>query len=343
MALYHFRGSASSPNVLEVLDVTNPLKPVLLCTLIPADGGRFDLSPNELVFWVGDKLGSADLTSGKVVQSGQLAAAQVDGAYSENGAMFAYRVFTDAGGMSTHLYQFGADPPDRTLYTQEPIGGHGGVPGGPNDQLQFSPDGTELLDYWTFRPTSGPANLLVFKVDGSIVLQGTGLVSGVWAPTAAVLYFAASSPPGPTLEIDSLSATGDRSKVASGLNGYNWPVMAPDGRSIIYDTYDTSAPGQATGGLPHLWRLDLGARATSQLTSAVGSEPVFVGPRVVWSNEEKPCQCGPGGASAPDGAIVAHDLSTGRDEVVDMTLAVPGIGAPGVFASTGLVLDVWFG
>jgi hypothetical protein len=252
-------------------------------------------------------------------------------------------VSTEAGGMSTHLYQFGADPPDRTLYTQDPVGGHGGVPGGPNDQLQFSPDGTELLDYWTFRPTSGPANLLVFRADASIVLQESGLVSGVWAPTAAVLYFAVSIPAGPTLDIDSLSATGQRSRVASGLNGYHWPVMAPDGRSIIYDTYDISAPGQATGGLPHLWRLDLSAHTTSQLTSAVSTEPVFAGPTIVWSNEEKPCQCGLGGASAPDGAIDAHDLSVSRDAVVDMTLTVPGIGAPGVFASTGLVLDVWFG
>ena len=42
--------------------------------------------------------------------------------------------------------------------------------------------------------------------------------------------------------------------------------------------------------------------------AATSTEPVFVSPSVVWSSEEKPCQCGPGGSSAPDGKVIAHNL-----------------------------------
>ena len=260
-------------------------------------------------------------------------------AFSPDGTEFAYRVFDDAGGLKMHLRIAGQD---RVLYTQEPVGGHGGPPYGPYDQLQFSPDGTELLDFWMFRPTSGPLNLLVFKSDGSILFQESGTVSGVWSPTENLLYFSVLAQSGLPSEVDSLDPAGQRATVVSGLKGYFWPVMAPNGGAIIYDTYDTSVPGQATGGLPHLWRLDLSAHSSSQLGSSVSSRPVFVEPTFVWSNEEKPCECGPGGASAVDGVVIAHDVIANRDATVDMALTVPGIGAPAVMPSTGSVLDAWF-
>jgi hypothetical protein len=341
MALYLFAANSSTP-VLEVLNTSNPQKPALMCTLIPAQGGRFQ-SSTQLLFWVGNALGTADLASGKTVQTGRLPAVPSEGVYSSDGRQFAYRVGTDQGGLSTHLYQFGADPADRTLYEEEPIGGHGGVPFGPYDQLQFSADGKELLDYWMFRPTSGPANLLVFRADGSRLFQETGTVSGVWSTTGSVLYFPIWNQQGLTGEIDSLDESGHQARVATGLHGYYWPTMAPDGRSIVYDTYDTSAPGQATGGLPHLWQLNLASHSASKLAGAVSSRPVFAGAGVVWSNEEKPCDCGPGGASAADGLIVAHDLSAGTDALVDMSATVPGIGAQPVMPTTASVLDTRFG
>jgi hypothetical protein len=63
LALYEL---ATIPPILEVLDVSNPLRPALLCLLSPAQGGSFDQAANEVVFWIGDQLGSADLSSGRV-------------------------------------------------------------------------------------------------------------------------------------------------------------------------------------------------------------------------------------------------------------------------------------
>lgn len=338
MALYRFAPTPSTPSVLEVLDVTNPLKPALMCTLIPADGGQFGQSSDEVVFWVGTTIGTADLRAGKVLRLGDVPAGSAVGAYDRTQRQVAYTEPGEADGFARHLLRLGGQ--DRTLYVQQPIGGHGGPPCGPYAQLQFSPGGTELLDYSTFRPTTGPANLLLFKSDGSLIFQQTGISFGQWAPAGDVLYFAVSGASGFTGEIGSVDATGHRVAVATGLASFCWPVIAPDGRSLVFDAYDTSAPGQATGGLPHLWRLDLDSGAATQLASAVSSHPVFIGPAVVWSNEEQPCQCGPGGASAVDGVILAYDLSTGGAARVDMSLTVPGIGAPP--AGLGDVLDVRF-
>src|SRR5258708_8845338 len=68
LALYEYAGAS----VLGILDVSDPLKPTLLCWLSGASGGRFDQAPNEIVFWIGNKLGAADLTSGNVVQTDTL-------------------------------------------------------------------------------------------------------------------------------------------------------------------------------------------------------------------------------------------------------------------------------
>src|ERR1700694_424369 len=64
LALFEYFGS----NVLGILDVSNPLKPLLVCTLSPAQGGRFVQSPSKIAFYVADQLGVADLSTGEGVQ-----------------------------------------------------------------------------------------------------------------------------------------------------------------------------------------------------------------------------------------------------------------------------------
>src|SRR4029077_1277369 len=275
--------------MLEVLDVSNPLKPALLCLLSPAQGGRFTQVPNQIVFWVGDQLGSADLSSGKVVPTARLPAPAFDGAFTHDGSTFAYRATDDAAGsISTHLNKGGYD---RTLYTQAPIGGHGGpaAGAGPIDQLQFSPDATELLDFNAFRGPSGPDNFQVYRIagilgtyappDSFLIFHSTDAVHGAWAPTGITLYFLAPLQ-GMAGEVDSLDASSRRLALASNVSGLFWPSVAPAGASIVYDTY-VSSPGDTCGGLPHLWSFNLATHVASQLSPAISSEPVFVAQTVV--------------------------------------------------------------
>jgi hypothetical protein len=121
--------------------------------------------------------------------------------------------------------------------------------------------------------------------------------------------------------------------VVTSINGFFWPRATPDGAGIVYDAYDTA-------GLPHVWRLDLATKGVAQLSTAISSKPVFVTRSTIWSDEEKPCDCGPGGASAPDGSILAHDPGRATDAPVDTSRAAPGVGAPQ--PSTTGIADVWF-
>jgi hypothetical protein len=338
LAIYRF---PSTPAVVELLDVSNPLKPYLACTLTPADGAHF-LSDTKLAFWVGDQLGIVDLSSGTpITMTARVGAHAGTGAFNNDGTKFAYRSYDNAGGMSLHLFGAGSD---RTLYVQQPMGGHGG-PGpsaGPFDQLAFSADGSLLLDYLLFRPPSGPPNLRVFRADGSIVFQTAGAPGGAWSRTGNTLFFYAPNPTGPVVgDLNEIDASGRRQVVVSGLPGMNWPRMSPDGTGIIYNTFDSSVPD--CGGVPHLWRFDLATARAAQISSAMSSGPFFIQPNVVWSDEQKLGPCGPGGPSSPDGVILAHDLSTGKDAPVDTTLIVPGIGGPTPGPQTTFfLLDTWF-
>ena len=331
LALFEYAGTS----VLGILDVSNPLKPTLLCWLSGASGGRFAQAPNQIVFWIGNTLGVADLTSGKVVQTDTLPTTPWEGSFSSDGAEFAYRVGDDTNtGLSTHLYRR-ANHRDIRLYSQDPIGGHGGSPVGPLDQLIFSPDNKLLLDYYDFRPNSGtPPRFMLFRTaDGSIAYQLETAAFGAWAPAGSTVYFFIQGEQGFIGELDSVGASGQAQTVVSSINGFFWPRVTPDGTGIVYDSYDSA-------GLPHTMRLDLATHAVAEFSTAISSKPVFVTRTVLWSDEEKPCDCGLGGQSAPDGAILAHNLSGGTDTPVDTSRTAPGVGAPPP-TTTG-ILDVWY-
>jgi len=332
LAIYQF---ATTPSFVEMLDVSNPLKPSIVCRMTSAAGAHL-LSNTRLAFWIGKELGTADLASGAITRTARLAAVAGKGAYSPDGTKFAYRSYDEAGAMTTHLVVAGAD---RALYVQEPVGGHGG-PGasfGPYDQLVFSADGSLLLDAAAFRPQSAPASFYVFRSDGSIAFQSKTAFNGTWSNSGNTLFVYTGGQPGSTGELDSLSADGQRKVVATGLNGFYWPRMSPDGRGIIYNTSDSSVPD--CGGVPHLWRLDLATGRFTQLSKAISSDPFFVHPDVVWSDEQQISPCGPGGPSYLDGVIVAHFLSTVNDATVDTNVIPPTAGGP---LSTANLLDAWF-
>jgi hypothetical protein len=348
LALYEL---ATTPPILEVLDVSNPFKAVLICLLSPAQGGSFDQAPNELVFWIGDQLGAADLSSGQVVLTARLPMPAYEGVYSHDGATFAYRAGADpAGSISTRIDGGGYD---RELYLEAPLGGHGGPPpgAGPFDQLEFSPDGKELLDFNPFRPPTGPDNFLVYRTagilgtyappDSFLIFHSTTAVHGAWAPTGGTLYFLQSTQDS-SGEVDTVDATGRHVAPTRIVNGFFWPRVMPSGAGIVYDAY-VSPSGDTCGGVPKLSTFDLVSGGASQLSTAISAEPVFMSQTIVWSNEQKVGQCGPGGESGPDGVILAHDMGTGRDSIVDTTQTVPGIGGPPLPPpSTHQVLDVWF-
>lgn len=310
---------------LMVFDAVNPAAPVQDCTLAPATGGRF-ITATRIAFWVGKSLRIADIASGSIALTTSLSALAGDGAFSADGSLFAYRVGDDSGGLSTHLFVTGRD---RILLTRPGIGGHGGTPAGPTSQLEFSADGKYLLSVDSLFAVfpSGPPNFLVYDQNGSTVFQSSTAAFGRWAKQGDNLYFGAESEPhGVVREVHSWNPVTGETTVARGLADYSWPTLAPDNRSLLFDSFDSA-------GLPHLWKVDIDSGALTQLATGISSAPVFVGTAVSWSNEEEPCNCGPGGASAPDEKLVAHDLQTGHE--TSFGLVTYG------HMDTRFILDVW--
>lgn len=300
----------TTPPRIEVLDVSHAWQPALVCMLSPAQGGSFDQAPNQVVFWIGAKLGSADLTTGKAVQTAQLPAEPSEGVFSRDGATFAYRATDDtAGSFSTHIFGGGRD---HTLYHEGPVTPPSVFPfvRGPFGKLEFSADGTELLDFVASRPASGLDKFLVYKTSGilgsgaatdtSRIFQSNTASTSVWSPTGSTLYFFVESNPGPTGRLVSLDRTGRQQTLASGMTGLLEAQMSPTGGSILYDNYVTPS-GDTCGGVPHLSTFDLASRQTSQLSTAISWLPVFITPTVVWSIEGHPSQCGP-----PFGEFPSH-------------------------------------
>jgi hypothetical protein len=315
---------SATESAAEVLDVSNPIRPIEVCNLGSASGGRF-ISATRIALWTGDRLSVADIASGSVAVTARLPAVPTYGEFSPDGSLFAYRVGGDTDGLSTHLFVAGHD---RTLVARAGIGGHGGSAIGPAAQLRFSADGKHLLsvDSLFARFDSGPPNFLVYDIKGSIEFQSATAGFGVWAPQGANLFFLKMAQQGDIGgDVHSWEPASTEIEVAHGLKTYFWPALGPDGRRIVFNSYDSK-------GLPRLWSLDLSTGLSSQLSKGISTDPQFVGHNMVWSNEEKPCECGLGVLSAPDGKVLVHDIQTGHDTPIALS------GSPNSF-----IIDAWFG
>lgn len=140
----------------------------------------------------------------------------------------------------------------------------------------------------------GPPNFLVYDQSGRAVFQSAAAAFGVWAFQGDKLFFLAPSQEhGIAGDLHSWDPTTGETPLARNLSDYFWPALAPDGHRLLFNSYDSA-------GLPHLWSVDPDTGAVRQLATSISALPVVVGNNVVWSTEEKPCDCGPGGNSAHD-------------------------------------------
>jgi len=311
---------------LYVLDVADPLHPVQVCQLLNAVSGRF-VSGTKIEFWYSTFVGTADLQTGSLNWSRAWVNAPTDVEFSPDGSSWAYREGDDAG-VRTHLVIGGND---QVVLTRGPIGGHGGVPWGPVSQLAFSASGQYLLTYTLFRDAGGPPNFIVYSMDGTAVFKSTTAKFGVWDRSGNRLYFLAATAVGETSgTVVSWDPGGQPVARSAKISSYFWPTLSPDGKTLVFNTYGAQS-------FPHPWRLVIASRVKAQLASATSTQPVFMGPDVIWSNEGIPCACGIGGTSAPDGRVIAHNLRTGVNSVVLGIASLTPSKSP-----TEDIVDVWF-
>jgi hypothetical protein len=318
------RGSISG---LYVLDVADPLHPAQACQLLNVTSGRF-ISATKIEFWYSTFVGTADLQTGSLNWSRAWVDPPIEVVFSADGSSWAYRQ-ADASGVSTHLVVGGTD---QLLVTRRAIGGNLGPVTGPVDQLAFSASGQYLLTYTLFASAGEQPNFVVFAMDGSTVFKSTIAKMGTWDRAGNRLYFlAATTVGGVAGTAKSLDPGGQPVVRSPKLSSYFWPSLSPDGRTLVFNTYGAQA-------FSHPWKLDIASRAKTLLSSATSTEPVFIAPDVVWSNEGIPCACGQSGTSAPDGRVIAHNLKTGVNSVVLEIASLTPSKSP-----TEDIVDVWFG
>ncbi|HEY2599641.1 MAG TPA: hypothetical protein VGJ79_14320 [Candidatus Dormibacteraeota bacterium] len=319
------RGSTIS--ALYVLDVEDPLRPVQVCQLLNAAGGRF-ISATKIEFWYSTFVGTVDLETGNLNWSRAWVDPPIEVEFSPDGASWAYRK-AEVSGVSTHLVVGGKDV---LLLNRRLIGAEVGPVWGPVDQLAFSATGQFLLTYTLFAAPDELPNFVVFALDGSIGFKNASAKFGTWDRSGDRLYFlAATTAAGIAGAVKSLDPGGQPVARSPKLTSYFWPTLSPDGRTLVFDTYGAQQ-------FPHPWRLDIASRVKTQLSSATSTQPVFTAPLVIWSNEGIPCKCAPRGTSAPDGRVIAHNLKTGVNSVVLEIATVDQRQDP-----TADIVDVWFG
>ncbi|HKV88212.1 MAG TPA: hypothetical protein VJT78_09475 [Candidatus Dormibacteraeota bacterium] len=292
---------------LTVLDVANPTQPKSTCDIRPTAGGRF-LSNGKVAFWTRDQqLGVADLQADAVTMTGRVSHIIDGGVFSLDGSAFAYRS-TDAGGTMT-VYVHYTDGSERPLLSRPPVGGHGGPVGGPTSELSFSPDGRHILTYDLFITPDDPTpHLVVFSLTGAVEMKGDYSM-GAWSPSGTSLTYLRPSQPG---RFDGGAVYDWTPGVADGqlfadVPSYDWPTWVA-GAPIYFTAYDGS-------GYPHLWVI--GRSGMSQLSTTPTSHPFVVG-GYVWTDQQQPCQCGPGGNSAPTGKVIARNIASGVETVIDL-------------------------
>ena len=312
---------------LYVLDVADPLHPVQVCQLLNASGGRF-VSGTKIAFWYSTFVGTADLQTGNLNWSRAFLNPPFQLVFSPDGSSWAYREGDDAG-TRTHLVAGGKD---QVLLTRHSVAADPGASFGPVEQLVFSATGQYLLTYTLLAEAGELPNFVVFALDGSAVFKSTTAKYGTWDRSGNRLYFLAAISTAEFIgTVKSLDPEGQPVVRSPKLSSYFWPTLSPDGRALVFNMYGAQH-------FPHPWRLDIASRGKKLLSSATSTRPVFISPDIVWSNEGVPCTCPLEGMSAPDGRVIAHNLTTGVNSVVLEIASITPSKSP-----TADILDAWFG
>lgn len=164
-----------------------------------------------------------------------------------------------------------------------------------------------------------------------MAFQSTTAKFSVWDRSGNRLYFLAAKVVGEIAgTVVSWNPGGQPVALSAKVSSYFWPTLSPDGTTLVFNTYGAQS-------FPHPWRLDIARRVRAVVASATSTQPVFIGPDVIWSNEGIPCACGIGGTSAPDGRVIAHNLKTGVNSVVLEIASLTPSKSP-----TEDIVDVWF-
>lgn len=300
-----------------IYDVTDPLRPRLLCRIAGTVAHLFTTDTFEYIRPSGDQ--GTELVLHSIGSGNESVAARWPlqltdlpmGGYGswtldgDSAATFASG--TDASGSATIQVWLFAQAKKRELYDfPQPLTDCICRFGLPPPVLSFSPDGRYLVSGWPIGKGAQP--LRVYRVaDASLVVTlNVEDTLAIWSPTGDRLYASGSS--------GSVATWAPDDRLVYLADTPVWPYMAgmsPDGKKVVYTDY---ADQGGTANL-RVYLFDIATQSTRMLVDQPRSEVTFVKDGWVWYLEEAPCADCPG-QSGPTDTVFAMNLSTGGEQKV---------------------------
>lgn len=309
---------------LNVLDVSDPLAPTLVCAInnAPYPIQRIQwLSRSEFVLVANGQppaLLRVDVSARSITTIRALPGNTYLAAFSPDRALLATMDSDAAGSRIARLYGPSAT---RTLATYPPAGGHGGTIygfGGPT--IAFSPDGSLVLavDYEANYADRNVPDLQIFDLQGNQVFWSSGGTWAVWVGSS--LYYN-----GGGSKVYRWELYGQPVQVMA--NGWMEPAVSPDGHRLAFLAFPPVTNGSSTFNLQ---TMDTRSGAVSTLAATgLRIDPIFVTPTVIWVSELVQCDNCYGGNTA-SGKVFAYDLAGGTVREVNL----PELLSPLAGAST---------
>jgi hypothetical protein len=335
-----FLMSSAWTTVQILYDVTDPVRPRLLCTIKNTSAHLFTGDTFEYLKPVSatetDVMLHA-LGSGNESHAGKFPFYVTSGSWLSDQTVMAYTMPQAAdnanfpsGGTQVWLY---AQRRTALLYTYRTgIGDCICRFGLPGPVLAVSPDGQYVVAGWIAGKGSEP--LAVYRVsDRSKVTSFDPSVEGAfWDRTGHRLLLVSFAP---TVSQSWSPETGVASLTGAAAWSYA-PGLSPDGSKVAYTAYvDPNVQVD-----PRVYLYDMKAATTRVLVDQARTQGIFVKDGWVWTLDERAClpadSCGPV-ATIPSGRVYAMDLSTGAEKEIvwgfgDDPHGQAGVSGWGVFA-----------
>ncbi len=301
-------GLYDSPYLLY--DVSDPLHPVLICTISNTSAHLF--TTDTFVYLKPVSGSETDIVlhsigSGNESKAGSFPLNISYGAWSPNGSQLAYTT-TDEVNYKIGVWLY-ANGQTKLIHTYgQPIGDCICRFGLPPAVLSFSPDGQYLVAGWLAGKGSTPITVIRLADGGTALSADTSVYSAIWDRTGHHLYVTGFPPYGTY----SWTPEGGLVRV-----GNPWRFMAgisPDGSAAAYTDY----PDPNNQVNPHVYVFDMKTALVRTLSNQMRTQVLFVKDGWVWYLEERNCASSDScaGATIPTGKVFAMQLSTGVEQPV---------------------------
>lgn len=315
-------------------DVTDPVRPRLLCTITNSSAHLFTGDTFEYLKPVSANQTDVmlhSLGSGNESHAGSFPFYATSGSWLADGSVMTYSVRPDVSQQTMQVWLY-AQRTNALLYSyQIGIGDCVCRFGLPPPVDSVSPDGEYIVAGWIAGKGSEPFAVYRVADRTRVASLDTSVFNAVWDRTGHRLLLSRFGMPAqswtPEAGVSSLTGAGIWSFL---LN------LSPDGTQSAYTAY--ADPDFLK---PRVYVYDIVGGTTRMLVDQPRSQILFVKDHWVWYLEEMPCTANCAGSTTPSGKVFAMELSTGVERLVSFAANDDPISQGGQYQFSFEPGDFW--